>query len=177
MGNFSDAEIHELFDSGQVALAYDHLVRQYSQRLYWHIRKMLLVHEDANDVLQNTLLKAWTGFPQFRWESQLFTWLYRIATNEVLSFLKRNHTPDAAAADTLEDGNNNYFNGDSIQAALQKAIQKLPNKQRLVFNMRYFDEIKYEDMSAILGTSVGALKASYHHAAQKVEESLKEMLL
>ena len=138
---------------------------------------MVLLHDDADDILQNTLLKAWTGLPSFRWQSQLFTWLYRIATNEVLTFLKKSKSLQQVPMEDRLDTDPQLFNGDDMQKALQKAILNLPPKQRLVFNMRYFDEIKYEDMSRILGTSQGALKASYHHAASKIQETLKEILL
>ncbi len=173
----SDREIQDICRQGRLDVAFEEVVRQYHQRLYWHIRKMVCNHEDANDVLQNTLIKAWTGLPLFRWEAQLYTWLYRIATNEVLSFLKKNKVNTEDLEVLSCSGEATLFDGDHIQKALQKAIACLPDKQRLVFNMRYFDEIKYEDMSEILGTSVGALKASYHHAAQKVEAAMKEMLL
>lgn len=173
----SDKELQEWCESGQYQRAFGQMVQQYGQRLYWHIRKMVIVHEDADDLLQNTLMKAWTGLPTFRWESQIFTWLYRIATNEVLTFLKKNKSLKNFPLEERLNSEAVLFDGDAIQRALQKAILQLPHKQRLVFNMRYFDEIKYEDMSTILGTSVGALKASYHHAAQKVEQSLKAMLL
>jgi len=138
---------------------------------------MVLLHDDADDILQNTLLKAWTGLPSFRWQSQLFTWLYRIATNEVLTFLKKSKSLLQVPLEDRLDADPQLFNGDDMQKALQKAILSLPPKQRLVFNMRYFDQIKYEDMSRILGTSQGALKASYHHASSKIQEMLKEMLL
>ena len=162
--------------------AFDAIVRTYGERLYWHIRKMVVSHDDANDILQNCLVKAWNGLPNFREESKLFTWLYRIATNEVITFLKKNRThrfqslsnvsrkiSESLQADPL-------FNGDAIQLKLQKAILNLPNRQRQVFNMRYFDELKYEEISEILGTSVGSLKASYHLAAEKVEAYMKEQL-
>jgi len=173
----SDKELYAWCESGQYERAFQEIVRLYSQRLYWHIRKMVLLHDDADDILQNTLLKAWTGLPAFRWKSQIFTWLYRIATNEVLTFLKKSRSVKQLPLEDRLNADPPLFNGDQIQKALQKAILRLPPKQRLVFNMRYFDEIRYEDMSRILGTSVGALKASYHHAAAKVQESLKELLL
>ena len=173
----SDKELRAWCESGEYERALEDIVHQYSQRLYWHIRKMVLVHDDADDILQNTLLKAWTGLPSFRWESRLFTWLYRIATNEVLTFLNKNKSLNEAPLEDRVDADPHLFSGDSLQKALQLAILKLPAKQRLVFNMRYFDEIRYEDMSRILGTSVGALKASYHHATAKVQETLKELLL
>lgn len=155
------------------------LISTYKERLYWHIRKIVLNHEDADDILQNSLIKIWNGLDSFRAESSLFTWLYRIATNESITFLnqrKRRMLPglnegNEFLVDNLES--DPYFDGDEWQMLLQKAIAVLPDKQRLVFNMKYFDEIKYEDMAKILDTSVGALKASYHHAVKKVEEFLK----
>lgn len=173
----TDRNIQEYCQNGSYKQAFEEIVRAYSQRLYWHIRKIVLVHDDADDVLQNTLMKVWTGLPAFRWESQLFTWLYRIATNEVLTFIKKNKAYTQMPLEERLEADAPLFNGDQIQTALQKAIERLPAKQRLVFNMRYFDEMRYEDMSGILGTSVGALKASYHHAYTKVQKTLKELLL
>lgn len=155
------------------------VVRTYQERLYWHIRQMVLVHDDANDVLQNTFLKAWKALDSFRGDSQLSTWLYRIATNETLTFLAQKRLRNLLSIDDAEDVlfNNmradSYFDGDEAQLKLQQAILTLPEKQRLVFNMRFYEEMPYEQMSAILETSVGALKASYHHAAKKVEDFLK----
>lgn len=155
--------------------AFSVVVRTYQERLYWHIRKMVLSHEDTNDVLQNTFMKAWNGIDGFRGDSQLSTWLYRIATNETLTFLSNKKIRSHNSMDEVEDAllNNlqadTYFNGSEIQMNLQKAILTLPEKQRLVFNMKYFDDITYEQMEAILGTTVGALKASYHHAVKKIE--------
>jgi RNA polymerase sigma-70 factor (ECF subfamily) len=160
-------------------LAFRHLISKYKERLYWHIRKIVLNHDDTDDVLQNTLIKIWNGIDSFRAESSLFTWLYRIATNESITFLNNRKRKMMTG---LTDGNeylienlesDSYFDGDEWQMILQKAIATLPEKQRLVFNMKYFDEIKYEEMSEILGTSVGALKASYHHAVKKVEDYVK----
>lgn len=156
--------------------AFSEIIKIYKERLYWQIRKIVLVHEDADDVLQNTFLKAWRNLDNFRGESKLSTWLYRIAVNESLTFLNKRKQeqemtvddPDAVLLDRMQA--DEYFNGDELQTLLMKAIQTLPEKQRLVFNMRYFDEMKYEEMSDILGTSVGALKASYHIAAKKIEE-------
>ncbi|HPJ82693.1 MAG: RNA polymerase sigma factor [Bacteroidales bacterium] len=173
----SDKELQALCESGRYENAFSLIVQQYSQRLYWHIRKMVLLHDDADDILQNTLLKAWTGLSTFRWESQIFTWLFRIATNEVLTFLRKSKSLKQMPLEDRLDADQSLFTGDQIQKALQKAILRLPPKQRLVFNMRYFDQVRYQDMSRILGTSEGALKASYHHAAAKVEETLKELLL
>ena len=160
--------------------AFDLIVRKYQERLYWHIRKMVISHDDTDDVIQNTFIKAFQGLDRFREDSSLFTWLYRIATNESLSFLKRKKNRFALPiGDYLEYLERNlqseaYADGDEIQMKLQKAIIRLPEKQRLVFNMKYFDELKYEDISEILGTSVGALKASFHHAMKKIEDYLTE---
>ena len=160
-------------------LAFRQLISTYKERLYWHIRKIVLNHEDTDDVLQNTFIKIWNGIDSFRAESSLFTWLYRIATNESITFLnnrKRKMMSSLADGNEYLVGNlesDSYFDGDEWQMILQKAIAVLPDKQRIVFNMKYYDEIKYEDMSEILGTSVGALKASYYHAVKKIEEYVK----
>lgn len=158
--------------------AFSRIVSMYSEKLYWQIRKMVLNHEDANDLLQNTFLKAWTNIDNFRGEAKLSTWLYKIAINECITFLNKqraitNISMDDADIFLLERlKGDEFFDGDAAQIKLQEAILRLPEKQRLVFNMKYYDEMKYEDMSEILGTSVGALKASYHHAVKKVEEFL-----
>lgn len=158
---------------------FSEIVKTYQERLYWHIRQMVLVHDDANDVLQNVFLKAWKGLDGFRGDAQISTWLYRIATNETLTFLAQKRMRNALSLDETEDLllNNmqadSYFNGDEAQVKLQKAILTLPEKQRLVFNMRFYEEMPYVQMSEVLSTSVGALKASYHHAAKKVEDFLK----
>ncbi len=155
------------------------LLQQYQERLYWHIRRMVMEHEDANDVLQNTCIKVYKGIKNFKGNSQLYTWLYRIASNEAITFLKKQQRRKSSSLDDEEGNLQNqlaadvYFDGDEIQRKLQAAIQTLPEKQRLVFNMRYFDEMSYQDISESLGTSVGALKASYHHAAKKVESFLR----
>lgn len=160
--------------------AFNLIVRKYQERIYWHIRKIVVNHDDADDVVQNTFLKVWGGLQNFREDSQLYTWLYRIATNEALTFLKRKKTKYFLPIIDVEQQLSNsiesdaYFDGDELQAKLQKAVLKLPEKQRLVFNMKYFDEMKYEEMSEILGTSVGALKASFHHAVKKVEKFFEE---
>lgn len=154
------------------------LINKYQQRLYWHIRKIVIDHDDSDDVLQNTFIKVWKGLENFKEESQLYTWLYRIATNEALTHLKQKqrlntnsiHPIEYQLSKSLES--DEYFNGDEIQLKLQQAILTLPEKQRLVFNMRYYDETPYEEMAQILETSVGALKASYHIAAKKIEEFL-----
>src|SRR5690554_2038212 len=159
--------------------AFGQLVSTYQERLYWHIRKILLNHDDTDDVLQNTFLKAWRNIENFREESSLFTWLYRIATNEAITFLnskkRRNLIPLSDVREYLVNNltSDPFFDGDELQLKLQKAILQLPEKQRLVFNMKYFDNMKYDDMSKILDTSVGALKASFHHASKKIEEFIK----
>ncbi len=158
--------------------AFGTLVQKHGERLYWHIRKMVLTHADADDVLQNTFIKAWEGMANFRGDAQLFTWLYRIATNESITHINQSKRLLRLSAGDAEQQLNNlrstdsHLNASEVQAKLQAAILTLPPKQRLVFNMRYFDEIPYEQMSEILETSVGALKASYHHAVQKIEKML-----
>lgn len=155
------------------------LIRKYQKKVYWHTRRLVISHDDANDVTQDTFVKIWKGLDGFKEEAQLFTWIYRIATNEALSFLRKKRTKfmipivnvESKLAKTLID--DGFFTGDQIQLKLQKALLTLPEKQRIVFNLRYYDELKYEEMSEVLGTSVGALKASYHHAVKKVENYLK----
>lgn len=156
------------------------LIRKYQKKIYWHTRRMVISHDDANDVTQETFVKVWKNLEGFKEESQLFTWIYRIATNEALSFLRKKRNKfliplvnvESKLARTLVD--DNFFSGDEIQLKLQTAILELPEKQRLVFNMKYYDELKYHEMSEILGTSVGALKASYHLAVKKIEKYLKD---
>jgi RNA polymerase sigma-70 factor (ECF subfamily) len=156
--------------------AFSQLINQYQEKLYWHIRRMVVEHEDANDVLQNVCIKAWKGLDNFREDSQIYTWLYRIATNESLSFLdqkkKRNAISiDAGSSDLSESIKaDKYFDAHKLEWKLQLAIQKLPEKQRVVFNLRYYDEMPYDTMSKVLETSKGALKASYHHAVKKIED-------
>lgn len=171
--------VESLKDPSTREIAFRHLISKYKERMYWHIRKIVLNHEDADDVLQNSMIKIWNGLGSFRGDSSLFTWLYRIATNESITFLNQRKR---RMSTSLNDENeylvenlegDTYFDGDEWQLLLQKAIAVLPEKQRLVFNMKYFDEIKYEDMALILDTSVGALKASYFHAVRKVEEYVK----
>ena len=172
--------INDLKDETRRAMAFHILVKSYQERLYWHIRKIVINHDDTDDVLQNVFLKVWKNIENFRADSSLFTWLYRIATNEALSFIndrkrKSHHLLDEGSEfllSTLEA--DDYFEGDQAQMILQKAILTLPDKQRLVFNMKYFDEMKYHEMAEILETSVGALKASYHHAVKKIEAYLDD---
>ncbi len=172
--------LKQLSNPGKRASTFSTLVRTYQERIYWHIRKMVLSHEDSNDVLQNTFMKAWNGLDGFRGDSQFSTWLYRIATNETLTFLTNKRLRNTNSLDDVEDSlilnlrADTYFNGNEIQLKLQEAILTLPEKQRLVFNMKYFEDITYEEMEKILGTSVGALKASYHHAVKKIEKIFEE---
>jgi RNA polymerase sigma-70 factor (ECF subfamily) len=173
---YTDKELLELYrKEGSQKEAFDLIVRKYQEKLYWHIRKIVLIHDDADDVIQNTFLKAWRNLKNFKEKSQLYTWLYRIATNESFSYIKQKKKNSIVPYEDYENYLSNtlesdeYFSGDEIQLKLQKAILTLPDKQRVVFNMKYFEDIKYEDMSEILGTSVGALKASYHHAVKKIE--------
>lgn len=174
-----DIVVEQLQNPATVRQAFAQVVAQYSKPLYWQIRKMVLSHDDANDLLQNTFLKAWGSIEYFRGDAKLSTWLYRIAVNETLTFLAKEREQRNLKADDADNflllniESDEFFDGDRAQRLLQEAIVQLPEKQRLVFNMRYFDEMKYEEMSEIMGTSVGALKASYHHAAKKIEEYLQ----
>ncbi|MBQ6074323.1 MAG: sigma-70 family RNA polymerase sigma factor [Bacteroidales bacterium] len=172
----TDREILALYRKGGRHEAFRLLVQNYKERLYWHIRRMVLDHDDADDCLQNTFLKAWRSLDGFRGDAQLYTWLYRIATNETLSFLSRQQTrgeyTGLDAADRLSS--DSWFDGNKLQTALYKAIAKLPPKQKAVFNLRYFEEMPYEKIAAVLETSEGALKASYHHAYEKVKAWVKE---
>jgi RNA polymerase sigma-70 factor (ECF subfamily) len=158
--------------------AFEQVVSYYSEKLYYQIRKMVISHDDANDLLQNTFLKAWSNIGFFRGEARLSTWLYKIAFNEAITFLNRQHTQNNISIDEADTflieklEGDEYFDGDALQLKLQKAVLTLPDKQRAVFNLRYYDEMPYEQMSDITGTSVGALKASYHHAVKKIEDFL-----
>ncbi|WP_422079646.1 RNA polymerase sigma factor [Ulvibacterium sp.] len=160
--------------------SFEVLINTYKERLYWHIRRIVLNHDDADDVLQNTFIKVFKNIEGFKGDSKLYSWMYRIATNEALTFLKSKSKKLGLSDIELQDrmiGNleaDVYFEGDAIQLRLQKAIAALPEKQKLVFNMKYFEELKYEEISEILDTSVGGLKASYHLAVKKIEASLKE---
>lgn len=175
-----DKEILEKFQQPESRqLAFNLLVRKYQKRVYWLARKMVIDHDDANDITQESFVRIWHHLEDFRQESALFTWIYRIATNECLAFLRKKrrrfflpiHDVEYELAGKVHDGD--QFSGDEIQKKLQLSILKLPEKQRLVFNMKYFEDVTYEEMSAILGTSVGALKASYHFAVQKIQQDLK----
>jgi len=171
----SDNEIIALYNGGQTEKAFNAIIDSYSERLYWHVRRFTCSHEDADDLLQDIFIKVWKALPSFRSDSQLFTWLYRIATNEALNFIRKNRFKASLKAESLESlldrkvDEDTYFDGDEMQREIQKAINTLPAKQKQVFLLRYFDEMPYEQISEILGTSVGSLKASYHHAYFKVK--------
>ena len=160
--------------------AFEQVVSNYSEKLYYQIRKMVISHDDTNDILQNTFLKAWMNIGFFRGEARLSTWLYKIAFNECMTFLNKQHAQNNISIDEADTflieklEGDEYFDGDSVQLKLQKAVLSLPDKQRAVFNLRYFDDMSYEEMSSITGTSTGALKASYHHAVKKIEEFLNQ---
>jgi RNA polymerase sigma-70 factor (ECF subfamily) len=154
------------------------LVETYSQKLYWHIRRLVIIHEDADDALQNTLINVWKSIGNFRSESSLYTWLYTVATNEALTLINKRKRNASVSIDDLngyfessQEGST-WFDGDEAQLKLQNAILKLPEKQRIVFNLKYFDEMTYEEMSKVLKTSEGALKSSYHYAVKKIEKML-----
>jgi len=159
--------------------AFTGIVKKYQEKLYWHIRRMVIDHDDANDVMQNLFIKVWKGLENFREDSQLYTWLYRVATNECLTFLEQQKKKSTLTLTDVESGLSNKikadegFDANKLEWKLQLAIQQLPERQRLVFNLRYYDEMPYEKMSRILETTEGALKASYHHAAKKIEEFIK----
>lgn len=177
--------VESLQDPKSARKAFDTLMRTYGEQIYWQIRKMVLSHDDANDLLQQTFLKAWNNLENFRGDAKLSTWLYKIAVNESINFLNKERKRLNVTADPEDDSADDflirnlqadeYFDGDELQLELQKAIASLPEKQRLVFNMRYFDDMKYEQISEILGTSVGALKANYHHAVKKIEEYISAL--
>jgi RNA polymerase sigma factor (sigma-70 family) len=156
--------------------AFTAIIKKYQEKLYWHVRRMVVEHEDANDVLQNIFIRVWNGLENFREDSQLYTWLYRIATNECLSFLEQQKKKSTLSLDDMESNLSNkviadkHFDPNKLEWKLQIAIQQLPEKQRVVFNLRYYDEMPYEEMSRVLETSEGSLKASYHHAVKKVED-------
>lgn len=159
--------------------AFDTMMRAFGEQIYWQIRKMVVSHDDANDLLQNCFIKAWNNIHNFRGDAKLSTWLYKIAVNESINFLHKERqrqgmTEDGEDSFLLQNIESDpYFDGDALQLELQKAVLSLPEKQRLVFNMRYYDEMKYEEISEILGTSVGALKASYHHAVKKITAAIQ----
>lgn len=179
MAPIEDEEIlHKFSNEHTRAQAFEMLLKKYQQKIYWHIRRLVIDHDDADDLVQDVFIKVWKNLGNFRNNSQLYTWIYRIATNECLTFLnkkkQKNNVPledvSYELADSLADST--YFNGTQAQMKLQEALLTLPEKQRIVFNMKYFDDLKYEEISEILGTSVGGLKASFHLAVKKIEAYL-----
>jgi len=168
--------LEQFRDPATKEAGYTRIIKKYQEKLYWHVRRMVVDHEDANDVLQNMFIKVWNGLENFREDSQLYTWLYRIATNESLSFLEQQKKRSSVSLSDVESGLSNklqadkHFDANKLEWKLQVAIQQLPEKQRVVFNLRYYDEMPYEKMSKVLETSEGALKASYHHAVKKIED-------
>jgi len=173
--------VAQLQDKRTVDKAFRVLMTQYKERLYWHIRKIVLIHADADDVLQNTFIKVYRNIHSFKGDSKLYSWMYRIATNESLSFIKKRAKSQQIESKELQQQQlvNNleadvYFDGDEIQLKLQNAVAQLPQKQQLVFNMKYFDTMKYDAIAEILETSVGGLKANYHHAVKKIEKILTQ---
>jgi RNA polymerase sigma factor (sigma-70 family) len=176
----SDAELLLEFRQPETKeAAFTTIIRKYQEKLYWHIRRLVVSHDDANDVLQNVFIRVWNGLENFRSDSQLYTWLYRIATNESLSFIESQKKRSAVSLSDVETGLSNkikadkHFDANRLEWKLQLAIQQLPEKQRIVFTLRYYDEMPYEEMSRVLETSEGALKASYHHAVKKIEDYIK----
>ena len=172
-----DSELlHQFRNPATKEQAFTAIVKKYQEKLYWHVRRMVVEHEDANDVLQNVFIRVWNGLENFREDSQLYTWLYRIATNESLTFLEQQKKKSSVSLSDVESGLENkvkadkFFDANKLEWKLQVAIQQLPEKQRVVFNLRYYDEMPYEEMSRVLETSEGALKASYHHAVKKIED-------
>lgn len=175
-----DKDIYEVLKSDPVK-GFRLVVEKYSRRLYWHIRRLVILHEDADDALQNTFVNAWRNIGSFRNESSLYTWLYTIATNEALTLLNKRNKNSFLSLDDLGSRfadsaeGSSWFDGDEAQTILQNAILTLPEKQRVVFNLRYYEEMPYEEMSIVLNTSEGALKASYHHAVKKIEDIIKNI--
>lgn len=181
MNGYNEKEIIALLqDPLRQREAFEQIVKEYSEQLYWQIRRMVFSHEDANDLLQNTFVKAWLNIDYFRGDAKMSTWLYRIAFNECLTFLNKQRANNQISIDEINAEmigkleSDPYFDGDTTQKAFLKAIQSLPEKQRIVFNLKYFKEMKYEEISEILGTSIGGLKASYHHAVKKIEAFIEK---
>lgn len=183
MNSYNEKEIIALLqDPTRQREAFECIVKEYSEQLYWQIRRLVLSHEDANDILQNTFVKAWSNIEYFRGDAKMSTWLYRIALNECLTFLNKQRATSQLSIDDADMEMLNklegdpYFDGDTTQKIFLQAIHTLPEKQQIVFNLKYFKEMKYEEISEIVGTSIGALKASYHHAVKKIEAFLEKHL-
>lgn len=183
MNSYNEKEIIALLqEPARQREAFEAIVREYSEQLYWQIRRLVLSHDDANDILQNTFIKAWINIDYFRGNAKLSTWLYRIALNESLTFLNKQRANGQVSIDEADTEllnkleSDSYFDGDNTQKIFLSAVHTLPQKQQMVFNLKYFKEMKYEEISEILGTSIGALKASYHHAVKKIEAFLEKHL-
>ena len=180
---YNEKEIVVLLqDPARQREAFARIVKEYSEQLYWQIRRLVLTHDDTNDIQQNTFIKAWTNIEYFRGDAKMSTWLYRIALNECLTFLNKQRASQQLSIDEAETEMMNqlesdtYFDGDETQKIFLQAVKQLPDKQQMIFNLKYFKEMKYEEISEILGTSIGALKASYHHAVKKIESFLEKHL-
>lgn len=177
----TDKQIQEHISNSEYEKAFNGIVGSYTERLYWHIRRFTIYHEDADDILQEVFIKVWKSLPSFRRESRIYTWLYKIATNEVLNHLRKRKVHNLLSFESSRTDlekildEDPHFNGNAIQRELQKAIGHLPEKQRIAFSLRYFDEMKYEDIAEITGTSEGALKASYHHAYMKIRKEIEKL--
>ena len=183
MNNYNEKEIIALLqDPARQREAFEAIVKEYSEQLYWQIRRLVFSHDDANDILQNTFIKAWINIDYFRGDAKMSTWLYRIALNECLTFLNKQRAANQLSIDEADKEllnkleSDTYFDGDDTQKIFLQAIHTLPEKQQIVFNLKYFKEMKYEEISEIVGTSIGALKASYHHAVKKIEAFLEKHL-
>jgi len=183
MNNYNEKEIIALLqEPTRQREAFECIVKEYSEQLYWQIRRLVLSHEDSNDILQNTFIKAWMNIEYFRGDAKMSTWLYRIALNESLTFLNKQRATNQLSFDDADTEmlnrleSDTYFDGDDSQKIFLQAIHTLPEKQQIVFNLKYFKEMKYEEISEIVGTSIGALKASYHHAVKKIEAFLEKHL-
>ncbi len=178
---YTDDQIMQIYRSGRREDAFNALVEAYKERLYWHLRYYLCSHEDTDDVLQEVFIKIWSALPTFREDSKLYTWVYRIGTNEAINYLRKQKVRGFFMQQSLDQtlerkiDDDPYFNGNELQKELHKAIAKLPKTQKLVFTMRYFEDLPYKEISAILGISEGSLKASYHHAYNKVKEHLEKI--
>jgi len=179
MKQVEDLEILQLFSVDKTRNeAFNLLINKYQQKIYWHIRRLVIDHDDTDDLVQETFVKVWKNLANFRSDSQLYTWIYRIATNESITFLNKKKLKNNISLDDVSNElaesltESAYFDGDKIQKKLQEAILTLPEKQRIIFNMKYFDDMKYDEISEVLGTSVGALKASFHIAVKKIESIL-----
>lgn len=174
----TDEQILKFFNEGKQQEAFKLLMATYQERIYWHIRRIVLTHEDTDDILQNTLIKIWKGLDKFKGGSKLYTWIFRIASNETFTFLEKNkkhqNQIDLDECYQFSGSTSDHIDGEFIQQKLEQALLEVPEKQRMVFHLKYYEDLKYSEISEIVGTSVGALKANYHLAVKKIEEFLKE---